>query len=206
MHSRGMVHGDLKGVWFRMLVLALSPDLCFIQANILIDRDGRACLADFGLLIIVSNSTHPTTTSSSGSGGTTRWMSPELLDPDKFGFKNSRPTKESDCYALGMVILEVLTGQVPFPCRSNLLVMRTVVNGGRPERPEGPEAIWFMDELWETLERCWSPELKLRPTLVAVSEHLEQGSMAWEPLPPSADRSSQAVSDESGFTMSWIGT
>jgi len=40
-------------------------------------------------------------------GGTTRWMSPELLDPDRYGLPDSRPTKESDCYALGMVAYEV---------------------------------------------------------------------------------------------------
>jgi len=37
-------------------------------------------------------------------------MSPELLDPDRFGMPQSeenRPTKQSDCYALGMVIYEV---------------------------------------------------------------------------------------------------
>ena len=39
-------------------------------------------------------------------GGTCRWMSPELLDPQRFGSKG-RPTRESDCYALGMVIYEV---------------------------------------------------------------------------------------------------
>ena len=32
-------------------------------------------------------------------------MSPELLDPDRFGANG--PTRESDCYALGMVIYEV---------------------------------------------------------------------------------------------------
>ena len=48
-------------------------------------------------------------------GGTLRWMSPELLDPESFGLKNSCPTKESDCYALAMVIYEVLSGQAPFP-------------------------------------------------------------------------------------------
>ena len=40
------------------------------------------------------------------SGGTYCWMAPELLDtsrPDS----NGRPTRESDCYALGMVIYEV---------------------------------------------------------------------------------------------------
>jgi hypothetical protein len=34
-------------------------------------------------------------------------MSPELLDPDRFGISNSQPTKRSDCYALGMVVYEV---------------------------------------------------------------------------------------------------
>ena len=181
-----------------------SPDMRFTKANILIDRDDHACIADFGLLIIVSDSTHPTATSSSSkSAGTTRWMSPELLDPDKFGFKSGRPTKESDCYALGMVILEVLTSQVPFPRRNNLFVARRIVDGDRPERPEGPEAMWFTDDLWGTLKQCWSPKPKLRPTLVAVSECLERGSMAWEPLSPSADGGSQAGSDdESVFTLS----
>ena len=34
-------------------------------------------------------------------------MSPELLYPKKYGLKECRPTKPSDCYALGMVIYEV---------------------------------------------------------------------------------------------------
>ena len=40
------------------------------------------------------------------SVGTFCWMSPELLDPLRFDSKG-RPTRESDCYALGMVIYEV---------------------------------------------------------------------------------------------------
>jgi len=43
-------------------------------------------------------------------GGTYWWMSPELLDPERFGMpepEDNRPTKQSDCYALGMVIYEV---------------------------------------------------------------------------------------------------
>jgi len=37
-------------------------------------------------------------------------MSPELLDPERFGMPESednRPTMQSDCYALGMAIYEV---------------------------------------------------------------------------------------------------
>ena len=41
------------------------------------------------------------------SGGTHRWTSPELLDPDSFGVIGDRPTKKSDIYALGMVVYEV---------------------------------------------------------------------------------------------------
>ena len=36
-------------------------------------------------------------------------MSPELLDPERFGASDDRPTKQSDCYAFGMVVYEVRT-------------------------------------------------------------------------------------------------
>ena len=41
-------------------------------------------------------------------GGTYRWMAPELLDPEAYGKRERDPfSKETDIYALGMVILEV---------------------------------------------------------------------------------------------------
>ena len=178
------------------------PNRLFIKANILIDNDGHARLADFGLLTIVSDSTHSTTSSSSKNAGTTKWMSPELIDPDRFGFKNSRPTKESDYYALGMVVLEVLSGQAPFPSYTGLTVMRRVVDGERPERPQGPERVWFTDDLWEMLKRCWFPQPKHRPTPEVVFERLEEGSTAWRPLSPGVDDDFEAGSDdESVFTV-----
>ena len=73
-----------------------------IKANILIDRAGNARLANFGLLTIVSDSTHTVATTTSSGAGTRMWMSPELLDPERFGCKDARHTKESDCYALDM--------------------------------------------------------------------------------------------------------
>ena len=45
-------------------------------------------------------------------GGTLRWMSPELLDPERFGNSDGRQTKQSDCYALGMVVYEVGEGMI----------------------------------------------------------------------------------------------
>ena len=174
--------GIWKGYGFERKLLAHLLTRFLSKANILIDQDGRACIASFGLLTI-SDSTHTTASSSSKVTGTTRWMSPERLVPDQFGFEYGRATKESDCYALGMVILEVLTGQVPFPGYSGLGVIEKVINGERPMRPEGPEAVWFTDDLWGILEQCWSPQPKVRPTAEAILEHLKRGSMAWKPLP-----------------------
>jgi len=90
------------------------------KANILINKERRACIADFGLSTITGVATHAgasraslisnETLMSFTGGGTRRWMSPELLDPERFGIPESednRPTRQSDCYALGMVIYEV---------------------------------------------------------------------------------------------------
>ena len=130
-------------------------------------------------------------------------MSPELLDPDRFGRENSRPTKESDCYALGMVILEVLTGKPPFPNCNGMVVMRKVVEGERPGRPEGEEGVWFTDHLWDTLEQCWSPQPEGRPPIDTVLQYLKQGSTTWQPLPPRSDDYAQSDSDDlSDFTSS----
>ena len=186
-----------------MLITAPPSKALSIKLNILIDQDGRARLADFGLLIIVSDSTYHTSSSTPKSAGTTRWMSPELLDPVRFGREDGRATKESDCYALGMVILEVLSGKPPFSGDSGLVVMRKVIEGERPGRPEGKEEVWFADDLWDILEQCWVPQPERRPAIEAVLECLERGSTVWQPLPPDSDDHTQSDSDnQSDFTSS----
>jgi len=76
------------------------------QANIIVDNRGSARVADFGLMAMVDLSTVLLSGPSVLTGGTFCWMSPELLDPTRFG-SNGRPTRESDCYALGMMVYEV---------------------------------------------------------------------------------------------------
>ena len=53
MHGRLMVHGDLNGVHFFRLQLQRQFVDYAPQANILINRDRRACLADFGLSTVI---------------------------------------------------------------------------------------------------------------------------------------------------------
>ena len=167
----------------RVTVLSANPDSFFFKANILIDQEGRARIADFGLLTTTICSA---TSSSSAGAGTRRWMSPELLDPNLFGSEDNGPTKGSDCYALGMVIFEVVSGQVPFSVYGDGFVLLKVIEGEHPGRPQGPEGVWFTDELWEMLKLCWSHQPKNRPTIGVVLEHLERASTTWQPLPPRA--------------------
>jgi serine/threonine protein kinase len=144
----------------------LSP-----KPNILIDHNGHACLADFGLLTITSD--HQTFLTSCIEGGTTQWMSPELLDPDQFGLREGRPTKESDCYALGMVIYEVLTGWPPFAQCKGSVVIRKVLAGERPKRPQGDEGKLFTDGIWMVLKLCWKHQPRDRISAEAVLLGLE---------------------------------
>lgn len=132
-------------------------------------------------------------------------MSPERLDPARFGIKASRPTKESDCYALGMVILEVLDGQVPFTRDCNeFMVMAKVLEGERPERPRGVEGVWFTDDLWGTLQKCWSHQPSDRPTIEVVLECLIRASAAsavWRSLPPAVGGDFQMDSDKAWLAL-----
>ena len=82
-------------------------------------------------------------------------MSPELLDPRMIGLEKSQPTRESDCYALGMVIYEILSGCAPFGPNSFIADLVGVLAGKRPERPQGEAGKLFTDGIWDVLQLCW---------------------------------------------------
>ena len=130
MHGLQVVHGNLKGVC-RILLHPRHSDFVFdtslyLKANIYI-RNFHACIADFGTTTIARTDplfgTHRGSTPSliSFAVGALCWMSPELLDPQKFNAPDPRPTKESDRFALGMVIYEV--------CAHKVLLLRRAHDG-----------------------------------------------------------------------------
>ena len=164
-----------------------------LKANVLIDQDGHARLADSGLLAFVSDPANLITSNSTMNAGAARWMSPELVHPE-FDLDDSKPTKESDRYSLGMVVLEVLSGQAPFALHEDSTIVQKVIEGQHPERPEGE---WFMSDLWRTLEQCWSHQPRDRPTVEGILERLEQVFMPQKPSPPSAKDDGETHDDES---------
>ena len=93
--------------------------------------DGTACIADFGLISIALDMDATNTRISTGGAARVayRWMGPELFHPERFGLPKFCLTKESDCYAFGMVVYEVsswygarLFFLVPFICRRSYRV------------------------------------------------------------------------------------
>ncbi|KAF9646136.1 kinase-like protein [Thelephora ganbajun] len=177
MHSLHLVHGDLKG------------------ANILINKDRRACITDFGLSTITRVRTYVTDTASIFSmlsndtvmsftpGGTVRWMSPELHDPERFGIPESegdRPTRQSDCYAFGMVIYEVLCGHVPYhDILRDTAVTLAILDGERPKKPKGGIYLGFAEALWETVEQCWLQDRSARPDVEEILCCLDSAQAFW---------------------------
>ena len=139
-----------------------------VKANILIDQTGHARLADFGLLTIITDPTNLLTSTTYSHGGTARWMSPELIDPQQFGLESSRPTESSDCYALGMVIYETISGNPPFHGDTDLTVLAKVL-----QRKHPPRGAKFGKDLWRMLERCWESQPSSRPSIGEVLRCLE---------------------------------
>ena len=121
-HARNMVHRDIK------------------PQNVLIDDEGRAKLTDFG----ISRQLEQAGVTATGRVlGTTDYVAPEQA----MG-KGADP--RSDIYSLGVVLYEMLVGQVPFHADSQVGVAMKHVNEELPDvqrrRPEVSAAVALVVE------------------------------------------------------------
>ena len=125
----------------------------------------------------------------SGQGHTPRWTAPEIL------WSGSPATKESDIFSFGMVTIEVggnqsfihppshqslkvFTGRVPFSGTGAPAVMRHIMAGRRPGRPDHPG---FTEQLWTLTQRCWDEEAQGRPEIQEVAKALGEPSASNQP-------------------------
>lgn len=84
-HSKGIVHRDLKPM------------------NVLIDREGRIRVTDFG----IARAGDSEITQTGSVMGTAQYLSPEQA-------QGMDVTATADIYAIGIMLFEMLTGRVPF--------------------------------------------------------------------------------------------
>lgn len=107
-HSRGIVHRDLKPM------------------NVLIDRDGRIRVTDFG----IARAGNSEITQTGSVMGTAQYISPEQAQGMEVG-----PT--SDIYSIGIILFEMLTGRVPFDGENAVAIAMKQVT----EEPPLPSSI-----------------------------------------------------------------
>lgn len=107
-HGRGVVHRDIK------------PD------NILRRADGAAMLSDFGIARMMHGESVLTTEGT--SVGTPQYMSPEQLRGEKVDGR-------SDIYSLGVVLWQLLTGELPYTGSDGWAIGTQHINADIPRLP-----------------------------------------------------------------------
>ncbi|KAF9469341.1 kinase-like domain-containing protein [Collybia nuda] len=188
LHLEGIVHGDLRGT------------------NILIDGNGKACIADFGLTDFIETLGDG---SASHYQGSTRWLAPELIHPDDFGLTAFQKTRATDIYAFAYVILEIFTGNLPFVDIANdAEVIYRVIQGVRPRKPVeyNDPGVIVEDYMWDMVERCWEHHPSERMTITDVLRNLENWNRGWNNSTIQLIESTiaQWVFDKGGHYLCWI--
>jgi serine/threonine protein kinase len=157
MHSNGLIHGDIKSL------------------NVLIGKDKTAKLCDFGLTTMQLSST---TLMSSSTGGTFAWSAPEIV------LSGAHSSFETDVYALGVVLWELLTCMQPFEGLKAPQIVGLLNAKKRPLIPN-PLPAGFTDAYVTIMTRCWSDDPSQRPSAAEVHQcliALDKNTQSNEPI------------------------
>ena len=154
LHGAGKVHRDVK------------------SSNVLVARNGRVVILDFGISVDQHRDSRQTKTRGWGSG------SLHYMSPEQIGGEPVSPA--GDWYSAGVMLYEALTGSLPFEGSAINLIYRKLNEDAPPVRDSAPTAPADLARLCDAL---LSREPSHRPDSVAVLKLLGVD----EPGAPSAD-------------------
>ncbi|RLD07532.1 MAG: hypothetical protein DRI56_06640 [Chloroflexota bacterium] len=142
MHSKGIIHRDLT------------------PSNIMLDEDGCTYLTDFGLALL-----HDVGTQGEIFG------SPLYVAPEQ-AISSADAVPQSDLYAVGVILYEMFTGELPFDAEEPLdVAMQHMTEAPRPPRQVRPEISPELETvILKTLEKNPQDRYASGKALVAALE------------------------------------
>lgn len=151
-HRKGIIHRDFK------------------PSNVLLDENGNAHLADFGIAKITESTAQLT---GSGIVGTPAYMAPEMAEKGDV-------SSSIDIYALGVTLFQMLTGKYPFQGDTPIRVMMAHASDPIPDvrelRADLPEAIT------EVVKKAMAKRPENRyATATDLASDLKQAAQGFQP-------------------------
>ncbi|KAG8964315.1 hypothetical protein FRC05_003865 [Tulasnella sp. 425] len=172
--SEYMANGNVKEY-----INKLQPDLAtrLRFTNVLVNESLDAVLCDFGLAtFIMESGVSSGLTTSKSPKGSTRYMSPELLDDE------AKHTLESDVWAWACTTFEVLTNSEPFPeAKADRAIIMALVFGRTPGSVDLLDSLvssshttchLTLDCLKSIIPGCWIMDSAKRPSSSEISDRL----------------------------------
>jgi serine/threonine protein kinase len=156
-HGKGIIHRDLK------------------PSNVMVAKDGRIVLTDFGLALHVDQGTLGETF------GSAHYIAPEQAE------SSANAVPQSDLYSLAVILYELLTGRIPFDDPSSLAVaIKHITEPPPPPRQINPQLSQQTEEvILKALSKAPSDRYASGHELVAALEQaLRPGPIGLQAQPP----------------------